>query len=174
VFVKRSRLSFFGSVNILMRRMFVNLVRSPDGLHLRLVQFVLLSFLIWLFSRKLSHDQNSVQNRFGYIYESIIGGSFLGMLSAVGLFPDVRDVYYRESRDGMYSASAFILSYTLHALPTDVLSVTLYLIWSFTLIGLQFTNSGIFANFFAIVCGLHFGESLALIFLLVFRSTVSD
>jgi ATP-binding cassette subfamily G (WHITE) protein 5 (sterolin 1) len=172
VFVKRSRLSFFGSVNILMRRMFVNLVRDANGLQLRAVQYVALGFLLWIFMGKMGQDQNSVQNRFGYLYQATVAGLFLGILSAVGLFPDVRDVYYRESRDGMYSASAFVLSYTLHALPTDIISTALFCAWSVGVMGLQGGVSNFFINLFALACGVNVGESLAMVFLLIYQAVV--
>jgi ABC-type multidrug transport system permease subunit len=171
VLVKHIRPSFFGSVSILMRRMFLNLSRDANAIQLRIFQYVALGLLLWIFIGRIGLDQTGVQNRLGYLYQATVGCLFVGILSGIALFPDMRDVYYRESRDGLYSASAFILSYTLHALPTDLLCTALFCAWTVGLIGFQGETSFLI-SFYAFGCGVNLGESLAIIFLLIFRSTV--
>ena len=97
-------------------------------------------------------SEASVQNRIGYLYETVAGAVIMGfvnlldvcaqvdvvtisMLSACGLFPDIRDCFYRERSDGLYKAGVFIFSYTLHALPTDIGSVILFSLWGFVSFG---------------------------------------
>ncbi len=53
----------------------------------------------------------------GLLYEAMSGPIFIGMLNAISLFPAQRDLFYRESRDGLYGAGSFQLGYTLHAMP---------------------------------------------------------
>ena len=148
-------------------------------------------------------NQASVQNRLGYLYESVSGGIFMfvvpsccpiltrarGLLSACGLFPDLRDGFYRDHADGLYSSAAFSLSYTLHALPTDMGSVALFSLFgsavvlaptsqhvmharSFAVLGLHVSLLSILIYSYCTFLALHFGESLGLIFNVIFTNTV--
>eukprot|EP00042_Codosiga_hollandica_P026307 m.123320 g.123320 ORF g.123320 m.123320 type:complete len:637 (-) comp52155_c0_seq4:72-1982(-) len=165
------KLGFLKTVKILMHRLLLNLWRSPGGLNIRALQYVLFSFLLWAFMGRFSYDQNSIQNRIGYFYESLAGGTFMGMFSGTGLFPDIRDIYYREKRDALYSPVAFVVSYTLHAIPTDVIAVLLFTLFSYVFVGIA-AGPFSFGVFFT-VCflGMHFGESLSLMCLSIFQST---
>ena len=95
-FIPRKGQSFFATCDILVRRMFVNLIRNSNGMQIRLFQLLLFSFLLWAFMGKFGmfkapsefpiysswwhagDDQNSVQNRIGYLYETITGATFMG------------------------------------------------------------------------------------------------
>lgn len=38
------------------------------------------------------------------------------------LVPPLRDLYYRECRDGLYSTATFILTYAIHVLPFHIIA----------------------------------------------------
>ena len=40
--------------------------------------------------------------------------------------PALRDLYYRESRDGLYGPTTFLLAYFFHMLPFTVASVSIF------------------------------------------------
>ena len=172
VFHAREKLGLVSTVYILMSRMLLNLVRHAAGMQIRLFQLLLFAFLLWIFMGRFGDDQNSIQNRFGYLYETVSGGMFMGLLSACGLYPDLRDVFLREHRDGLYSPLAFIAAYTLHALPTDVGSVFLFAIMSFWVMGINSALDSAWMFMFSTFCALHFGESLGLMFCTIFKNTV--
>ena len=48
-FIVREAQSFFVTSNILVRRMFVNLIRNPNGMQIRLFQLFIWGFLMWAF-----------------------------------------------------------------------------------------------------------------------------
>ena len=52
-FIPRKSQSFVATSNILVRRMFVNLIRNSNGMQIRLFQLLLFSFLLWAFMGKL-------------------------------------------------------------------------------------------------------------------------
>ena len=49
-------------------------------------------------------------------------------LSLITLFsvPPLRDIYYRECRDGLYSTSTFLLSYSIHVIPFQAVSAFIF------------------------------------------------
>ena len=40
--------------------------------------------------------------------------------------PSLRDIYYRESGDGLYSATVFLIAYALHVLPFTMASSAIF------------------------------------------------
>ena len=172
VFHARERIGLFSMIFILFSRMMLNLSRHASGLQIRLVQMPLFAFLLWIYMGHLGDDQNSIQNRFGYLYQTLSGGIFMGFFNACGLYPDIRDVFLREYRDGLYSPLAFIVSYTLHALPTDVGSVCLFSMMSFWVVGVQSSTFSALVYIYTTFCAVNFGESMGMMFCTVFRDTV--
>ncbi|XP_004347341.1 ATP-binding cassette [Capsaspora owczarzaki ATCC 30864] len=169
--VSGKRASYLSIVKTLTGRATVNLRRDADGLNARLTQQLLFGVLIFIFVFRLKTDQPSVQNRTGFLYEAISGPVFIGMLNAMALFPTQRDVFYRESRDGLYGASAFLLSYTLHALWTDVTAILLFSGFSYWAVGL-YSSFARFCIFTTVMYFLQlFGESLGLLTLSFFYET---
>jgi hypothetical protein len=49
-------------------------------------------------------------------------------LSLITFFsvPPLRDVYYRENRDGLYSTTTFLLSYSIHVIPFQAVSAFIF------------------------------------------------
>ncbi|KJE93874.1 ATP-binding cassette [Capsaspora owczarzaki ATCC 30864] len=169
--LNRASESCLPQLNTLTGRATVNLRRDADGLNARLTQQLLFGVLIFIFVFRLKTDQPSVQNRTGFLYEAISGPVFIGMLNAMALFPTQRDVFYRESRDGLYGASAFLLSYTLHALWTDVTAILLFSGFSYWAVGL-YSSFARFCIFTTVMYFLQlFGESLGLLTLSFFYET---
>lgn len=120
----------------------------------------------------LGHDQNSIQNRMGYLYESITGPMFMGLLNAVGLFNQQRDVFWRERPDGLYSASLFTLAYTVHALPFDIGSVLLFSGFGYFAMGLYQSLWAFVIYNYAAFTMLHIGESIGMIMCAFFADVV--
>ena len=172
VFHAREKLGLVSTVYILMSRLLVNLSRHASGLQLRIFQMVLFALLLWLYMGHFGDDQNSIQNRFGYLYETLTSGIFLGFFNACGLYPDIRDVFLREHRDGLYSPLAFILSYTIHAFPTDIISVCLFAIWSFWITGINSATYSALIFLYTAICATNFGESLGIMLCTIFKNTV--
>lgn len=71
----------------------------------------------------IGHDQASVQNRIGNVYE-LTALAFIGMLNCIAVFPVERDVFFHEYADGGISILAFFLTYYVFAIPFIVDSAT--------------------------------------------------
>lgn len=80
----------------LTRRMLTNMSRDSNAIGIRLTQLLFFGVLLLLFLGRLGHDQNSVQNRLGILYQVVAGSMFMGLLNASGLFPAEREVFARE------------------------------------------------------------------------------
>ncbi|XP_060062819.1 ATP-binding cassette sub-family G member 5-like [Ylistrum balloti] len=90
--------------------------------------FLLFSFVpfICLFLLQMGTDQRSIQDRVGLIYQGTSVPSYMGLMNGFYLFPPLRDLYYRESMDGLYSSVTFVISYALYVAPFHVFSTFLF------------------------------------------------
>eukprot|EP01137_Pigoraptor_chileana_P015808 Opistho-2@5386 len=165
---RRDRPPWWKITGVLILRQWKNLLRDWDAVTMRMTQLMLFALFLFIFLIRLDDDQASIQNRTGFLYESTSGPMFIGMLNAIALFPTQRDLFYRESRDGLYGSLAFVVSYTIHAIPSDLGSSLLYSVFSYWAIGLQ--PDGVrFLVFWGVVYLLHaWGESLGMFLLGVF------
>ena len=110
------------------------------------------------------------------------------LLSACGLFPDLRDCFYRERSDGLYGAGAFMLSYAAHALPTDIFSVLIFAVFgfdietflhhhlissaSFFVVGLSLSLQSFWVYCFSTFAAVHIGESMGMTACVIFDNLV--
>eukprot|EP00455_Lapot_gusevi_P055573 TRINITY_DN9045_c0_g1_i2.p1 TRINITY_DN9045_c0_g1~~TRINITY_DN9045_c0_g1_i2.p1 ORF type:complete len:214 (-),score=35.85 TRINITY_DN9045_c0_g1_i2:53-694(-) len=86
------------------------------------------------------------------------------MLNCVAVFPDERNVFYREHADGTYSSIPFSLSYWLAEIPFEIIASLLLAVACQLVIGMQV--SPMHFLMFAVVnfCLIHSGESFGIMF----------
>ncbi|KAK3094013.1 hypothetical protein FSP39_022934 [Pinctada imbricata] len=101
----------------LMSRMLKNLARDRTIYISRLFLLSLFVPFICAFLGHMKTNQESIQDRIGLIYQSSSVPPYVSILNAVAIFPPLRDLYYRECRDGLYSTSTFLLTYAIHIIP---------------------------------------------------------
>jgi ATP-binding cassette subfamily G (WHITE) protein 5 (sterolin 1) len=165
LFNVRKKPSFWKIVPLLAGRLIVNLNRSFSAVYDRVTQTPLFGFLMWIFIIHFGNDQTSVQNRTGFLYEVVSGPLFIGMINAVALFPEARNLYYRERVDSLYSGTALVLSYILSFLPYSLASIVLFSCLSYWATGL-YPSFARFCIFFVCTFILHiFGEIMTIFFL---------
>ncbi|XP_076463806.1 ATP-binding cassette sub-family G member 5-like [Babylonia areolata] len=142
-------------------RMNLNLYRDRKAFVNRCVLLPLFVPFIIIFLGRLRNNQNSIQDRIGLLYQSVQVPPYVGIIHAVGLFPQLRNHFYREGLDGLYTSSTFLLSYTFHILPFVAVSS---IIFSSSLYWITGMNSEVdhFAMYVAVAFCLHLsGELLA-------------
>ncbi|KAL9108387.1 MAG: hypothetical protein Q9227_006847 [Pyrenula ochraceoflavens] len=148
---------------LVLHRSSINLRRLPAILTARLAQITSMGIILALFFAPLKHDYRAVQSRVGFIQE--IGALyFVGMLQNIGIYPNERDVFYREQDDGAYSVEVFLLSYTLLEMPFEIIASTLFGILGAYAINLQRTVQMIFILAFNSFCIVNCGESIGILF----------
>lgn len=159
----RKRASLASALPLLLHRALINTRRQPDLILARLMQVIGLAIILALFFAPLDNDFFSVQNRMGFIQE--IGAFyFVGMLQNVAVYPNERDVFYREDDDGVYSVEAFILSYTILEVPFEVISSLVFGVLGAIAVGLPRTATMYFVTCFSCFGIVSCGESLGIMF----------
>ncbi|KAH3859053.1 ATP-binding cassette sub-family G member 5-like [Dreissena polymorpha] len=118
--------SYFRVVGTILHRMFRNLFRDRKDYVARLLLLPLFFLFILIFLGRLKHNQQSIQDRVGLLYQSSTVPPFMGIINSVALFPCFRDQYYREKRDGLYGTVTFLLAYSIHVLPFHLISSAIF------------------------------------------------
>ncbi len=159
----RKRASFLVAFPILMHRAFINFIRQQDLVLSRTFTSVGLGIVLTFFMAPLHSDYYSVQTRIGVVQQM---GSlyFAGMLQNVAVYPQERDVFYRESDDGVYGVEAFFATYTCVALPAEVISALVYSVLVVLAAGLPRTVEMFFVGAFVCFGVVSCGESLGIMF----------
>ncbi|KAH9488423.1 ATP-binding cassette sub- G member 5 [Bulinus truncatus] len=103
-------------------RMNVHIWRNRGGLLGRFVFMPLFVPFILIFLGQLGLNQGSIQDRLGVIYQASQVPPYMGIVNAIALYPSLRDVFYREYQDGLYSTLTFLGVYYVHCLPFNIIS----------------------------------------------------
>lgn len=153
--------SFISAYPILVHRAFVNFRRQPPLLIARTMQVTGLAIILALFFAPLKFDYYSVQSRLGFIQE-FCAFYFVGMLQNVAIYPNEKEVFYREDDDGTYGVEAFFAQYLTLEVPFEILTSFLFAILADLAAGLPRTPQMFFACFFNCFCIVSCGESLGI------------
>lgn len=166
----RKRASLRTALPLLLERATINTRRQPPLIMARLMQVIGLAIVLALFFSPLHHDYYSVQNRMGFVQE--IGAFyFVGMLQNVAVYPNERDVFYREDDDGVYGVGAFLASYTILEVPFEIISCLVFGVLGAIAVGLPRTVTMYFVCVFACFGIVSCGESLGIMFNTLFGHT---
>jgi ABC-type multidrug transport system ATPase subunit len=157
----RKSTTFWTAYPILVHRASINFRRQPPLLIARIMQVTGLAILLTLFFAPLKNDYFAVQNRLGYIQE-FCAFYFVGMLQNVAVYPNEKDVFYRENDDGTYGVEAFIAQYITLEVPFEVITCLLFAILVDLGGGLPRTSQMFFVCFFNCFCIVNCGESLGI------------
>lgn len=117
---------WFRIFSTIISRMNVNLLRDRLALVSRCLLLPFFVPFIVLFLGHLKHNQSSIQDRIGLLYQSVQVPSYIGIFNAVASFPQLRDHFYREGLDGLYSSPTFLLAYTVHIMPSVAIASGLF------------------------------------------------
>ncbi len=154
--------SFVATAPLLLRRSALNLRRQPGVLSARMFQGISFGIVLCCFFTRLpGSGQPAVQNRIGLLYE-LMGLTFVGMLNCVAVFPGERNVFYRETADGAYGTSAFVLTYTALELPCELLTGIVYGVMFGPIAGLRSSPARFWRLAYAVFCAINAGESIGI------------
>lgn len=157
----RKTSGFLSAYPILVHRALINFRRQPNLLIARIMQVLGLAIILALFFAPLKHDYYSVQNRLGFIQE-FCAFYFVGMLQNVAVYPNEKDVFYRENDDGIYSVEAFFAQYTTLEIPFEIFTSFVFAILVDLAAGLPRNAQVFFVCFFNCFCIVNCGESLGI------------
>ncbi|RUS80974.1 hypothetical protein EGW08_011249, partial [Elysia chlorotica] len=153
--------SWFRVFRCLLERMNVHLWRERSRLIGRFVQQAFFVPFLILFIGRVGDGVDGIQDRLGLIYQAVSSSPYLALTNAVAIFPILRDTYYRESHDGMYSTATFLTAYYVHSLPFNIISGALFSTFLYWVVGFK-DDLVIFAMFMLIIIIMaQFGEMVA-------------
>ncbi|XP_069118278.1 ATP-binding cassette sub-family G member 5-like [Argopecten irradians] len=157
-------------LSTLLKRMTVNLFRDRSSYCTRLFVLSLFIPFICAFLGRLRFDQTSIQDRIGLMYQTLIVPPYVSAFNTAFLFPSLRQVYFREYKDGLYSPLIFLAAYMLHAVPFHLLASILFSTIIYWATGLSPTPDK-FLIYFFLVFFLHVvGEIMTVGAMAVFRN----
>lgn len=157
----RKSTSFFQAYPLLVRRAFINFRRQPPLLVARIMQVTGLAIILALFFSPLESDYYSVQTRLGLL-QQFGAFMFVGMLQNVAVYPNEKDVFYREHDDGTYGVEAFFMQYLTLEIPFEIGTSLLFAIFCALATGLPRTPQVFWACFFNCFCLVNYGESFGI------------
>lgn len=166
----RKPTSFYSAYPLLVHRGFINFRRQPPLLVARIMQVTGLAIILTLFFAPLKNDYAAVQTRLGYIQE-FCAFYFVGMLQNVAVYPNEKDVFYRENDDGTYGVEAFLAQYCTLEIPFEIITSFLFAILVDLAGGLPRTAEMFFCCFFCCFCIVSCGESMGIMFNTLFAHT---
>eukprot|EP00126_Sphaerothecum_destruens_P006259 Sdes_comp19286_c0_seq1m10326 len=164
-----SLLEWWKIVLVLISRFWRHGSRDANQIISRTIQALNFGLILLLFLGRIGKDQTSIQDRTGFLYETIGGLMFCGLLSEVTVFPPQRDMFYRERRDGLYGPVTFLVAYTLYDAPFALVASLLYPLLMFWAVGLITSAANFFILYFVCFCAYHVGESVGILTLSLFN-----
>ncbi|KAE8380034.1 P-loop containing nucleoside triphosphate hydrolase protein [Aspergillus bertholletiae] len=165
--LKRQMLPFRITYPLVLHRSAINFWRQPPLVMARLMQVVGIAIIMALFFAPLKNDYAAVQSRMGFVQE--FGALyFVGMLQNIAIYPNERDVFYREEADHCYSAETFILQYTTLEVPFEVLSSLIFGVLAAYADDLGRNITMFLISAYNCFCIISCGESLGIMFCTLF------
>ncbi|KAF2115591.1 ABC transporter-like protein [Lophiotrema nucula] len=166
----REPTSFLKAFPIILSRATKSFFRQPDLVTARIMQVVGMGLVLALFFAPLRNSYEAIQNRLGFLVE-IAPLYFVGMLNNIAVYPNERDVFYRDFDDRVYGVSAFFLSYTVIELPFEIVSSLIFSVLATFACGLNRNAETFFIIAFNGFCIVSCGESLGIAFNTLFTHT---
>ncbi|KAK9457864.1 P-loop containing nucleoside triphosphate hydrolase protein [Dipodascopsis uninucleata] len=161
--LKREPASAFIATPILLRRTFIDMRRRPVILLARLGQVISYGIIIALFFSPIKSDYYGVINRIGIIQETS-GLYFIGMLNNLAVYPEQRDIFYREHDDGVYGVLPFLVCYSAFEVPLEIINGFVYSALSIMVTGVNRTVDMFFVTAYAAFAITNCGESIGIAF----------
>lgn len=165
--LRRRMLPFHTTFPIVLHRSFLNFWRQPPLVMARSMQILGIAIIMALFFAPLKNDYPAVQSRMGFIQE-FAALYFVGMLQNIAIYPNERDVFYREEGDNCYSAETFLLAYTTIEIPFEIVSAIVFGALAAYANNLKRTVEVFLISSFNCFCIINCGESVGIMFCTIF------
>ena len=118
---KAYKAGFFIEFRELCRRSFVNTLRNPMLLMVKIMQGIIVGFITDILFRDLGYGFMQVQNRLGVIEFSVINALFFGSNSSVMTFVGERQLFLKDYKEGVYGTNSFYLAKVVSELPAQII-----------------------------------------------------
>ena len=112
----------------LCRRSFVNTLRNPMLLMVKIMQGIVIGFITDILFRDLGYGFMQVQDRLGVMQFLVINAVFFGSNSSAITFVGERQLFLKDYKEGVYGTNAFYLAKVVSELPAQIMFSTLTVI----------------------------------------------
>ncbi|EEH43518.2 uncharacterized protein PADG_08138 [Paracoccidioides brasiliensis Pb18] len=165
--LKRQINPFLVILPLVLHRSLKNLRRQPRLIVARSMQVIGMAVITSLFFAPLQNNYEAVQSRMG-VLQQFAAMYFVGMLQNIAIYPNERDVFYREQEDSCYSVEAFMVQYTILEVPFEIFSSLIFGALMAFVVGMQRTVKMFLIAAFNCFCIVNCGESLGIMFCTLF------
>eukprot|EP00013_Stygamoeba_regulata_P015839 CAMPEP_0177682438 /NCGR_PEP_ID=MMETSP0447-20121125/31260_1 /TAXON_ID=0 /ORGANISM="Stygamoeba regulata, Strain BSH-02190019" /LENGTH=612 /DNA_ID=CAMNT_0019191943 /DNA_START=145 /DNA_END=1980 /DNA_ORIENTATION=+ len=104
---------------LLTKRSFLDIVRNPLALKVKLIQTIFTALLLGLVFLRLNFSQEAVQSRVGVLSFFVISAVFQTVFGVASTFPIEKQYFDRDREAQVYSVLAFYISKVLADLPFE-------------------------------------------------------
>lgn len=143
------RPGFGAHVAHIAKRQLLNVIREPALLRAGLIQCLFIALLMGLTFLRQGTNQTGLNNRAGAVFFGCAYMMFAGLLIPFQIFPTERKILLQQTKEGLYSTSAYYLAKLLAEVPVF------------------FINTGVFAILFYFLVNLRAEVGAFFIFLLI-------
>lgn len=163
----KQRLPVTSTFVTLCRRQLLTTIRSTDVLIARGFQTVFVAIFVAIYFAPLKDTQDGISNRLGLIQETL-NLYFVGFVNNMSLFPNEKQLFFQEYRDGTYGVFEFSTCYLLNELPMEILTCLIYAIFIVLACGLPRDAAMYFTMFAGSFVAVNCGESLGIMIVSLF------
>lgn len=146
---------FFVELQQLSKRSFINTLRNPLLLFVKLSQALVMGFLLDILFRDLGYGYVQIKNREGLLYFCIINILMFGSQSNSMTFPIERPLFLKDYKEGVYGVNSFFLAKVVAELPAQIIFTLLYVVVVYFATDLNRESGSQFFVFYGVLLLVH-------------------
>jgi ABC-type multidrug transport system ATPase subunit/ABC-type multidrug transport system permease subunit len=153
---------FCREFSLLAKRQFLNLIRNPMTLRIRLIMVLIFSFITCSIFYNMKNDTTGIYNKSGFFFFFSVNNFMSIIFAAVLAFPPERGVFLREYSAKLYGVLPYYISKNVIETPISLCITALFSIIVYYIVGLrpEASHYGTFILIF--VCLSWFSQSMGL------------
>uniref|UniRef100_A0A7S2TIU1 ABC transporter domain-containing protein n=1 Tax=Lotharella oceanica TaxID=641309 RepID=A0A7S2TIU1_9EUKA len=140
------------------------LVKQSQSLdNLQMIQVACLTVVVSLVWFQMDAKEDSIQDRFGLVFFTVIFWTFFPMFQAVATFPPERAVLLRERAQGAYRLSAYYLAKMLAETPLNIINPSAFVIVTYWMTDLHDSVGTFFLYWLLLLINVEFASSTGML-----------
>jgi len=155
---------FWTAFGILTYRSYLNVIRNPMLLRMRLFMVILFSFITCSIFSFLQYGAIGAQNRLGFFFFFSINNFMQNIFSTITTFPLERSVFLREYAANLYGVVPYFLGKSLVETPIGLGITFLYAAIVYYIVGLRSDPTNYFTFICIYVCLTFLAQGMGLLF----------
>jgi ABC-type multidrug transport system ATPase subunit len=161
---EKESVGFCRQFSILSLRAFLNLIRNPLTLRIRLIMVLVFSFIACSIFYNMQNNVTGIYNKSGFFFFFTINNFMTTLFGAVLAFPMERGVFLREYSSKLYGIVPYYLSKNMIETPISLFVAFLYAVIVYYIVGLRPEVQHYFIFICIYVCLVWLSQSMGLCF----------